>query len=236
MCRDHELGPGLHGVANHREKAELALRRQRRLGLVEEKESSGGEPLLKEVQKGLTVGARIGVLSVACVQRSDRGAVRSLRQRTRVVGGIRELPIDPLQLPLVLDPLCGQLLLEAEEVLGPEEEAATGAAAPRQTELTCQTPLRFERGITLRPRRPDRREPGRNREGLQEGRLPRAVLPDQYRDRCIEIEPVERRDRGYGKREAGGRVDGPIFDCRQLCLTTGDAQMELRVRMDGPPS
>ncbi len=47
----------------------------------------------------------------------------------------------------MLHALDGELLLEAEEVLGTEEEAPPGPSPPRETELTGQPPLRLERGV-----------------------------------------------------------------------------------------
>lgn len=59
MRRDHELTAPGRRVPGHRQQGELALRRERRLRLVEEVQPTVPQPCLEQVEGGLAVGAGV---------------------------------------------------------------------------------------------------------------------------------------------------------------------------------
>ena len=162
--------------------------------------------------------------------------MRPLREVAGLIGGVSELPIDALKLTFVFDPLHSELLLKAEEILRTQEETPPGPSSPGEPELPCQATLGLQRRIRRRARGAHRGELSRDRQRLEKGRLPRPVLTHEDRDGRIEIQLLERRDRGNGKRKLGARADGSVFDRRELGFTAGDAQGSLRVLGAGPPS
>src|SRR5215203_2567673 len=90
---DDELRVLLRHPFKHREECQLALRRERRLRLVEQVEAARDEARLEEVEEALAVRARVGVLAVAIGERAPLPAHDALREPQPVT-------LEPLALEL----------------------------------------------------------------------------------------------------------------------------------------
>src|SRR2546430_6583162 len=74
--RDDELRVALDQIEQDGEQAELVLRGQRSLGLVQQVQAAGYEPALKQIEERLPVRARVRIPSVAALHVADRKSTR----------------------------------------------------------------------------------------------------------------------------------------------------------------
>src|SRR5437867_3743375 len=70
--RDDELRVALDQIEQDGEQAELVLRGQRSLGLVQQVQAAGYEPTLKQIEERLPVRARVRIPSVAALHVAER--------------------------------------------------------------------------------------------------------------------------------------------------------------------
>ena len=130
MRRDDELRSDVDGAFHHREQPQLALGGKRRFRLVEQVETSGYQTLHEEVEERFAVRGGVRLSAVAPLVLGQRARVRALREPARIGRGIGELLVDAADFPLVFASLARDPLLEAEEVLGAQEEPAVVPPRP----------------------------------------------------------------------------------------------------------
>src|SRR5204863_4223371 len=70
--RDDELRVALDQIEQDGEQAELVLRGERSLGLVQQVQAAGYEPTLKQIEERLPVRARVRIPSVAALHVAER--------------------------------------------------------------------------------------------------------------------------------------------------------------------
>src|SRR5438552_3728038 len=121
---------------------------------------------------------------------------------------------------LQLPPLGGEPMLEAEEILGAEEETPMGALRPVELEPCGQQSLCRERAVAADLGGPDRGKVGGRGQPLEQRGFPRPVLAHEERHAGGEVEWRQRPDGGDGEREillTGGRRSLQAHS-QQLCL------------------
>ncbi|CAA9332945.1 MAG: hypothetical protein AVDCRST_MAG11-2561 [uncultured Gemmatimonadaceae bacterium] len=204
---DHELRALVDEVAEHRQEAELALRRERRLGLVEQVEAARHETRPEEPEEALPVRVGVEVDAVAPLHVAERRAERPLRQAERVRGPVvaRVVGLERRELGEHGRAHLREPLRVAEEVLGAQEEAARRAgAAPGEPHAPGEGARARERRVGGQVVAPDRRQPRGGRDRLEPRRLARPVLADEAGDRRAEGDRARGAHRRNGERVGRG--------------------------------
>jgi hypothetical protein len=169
VCRDHELALLPEQLVHPLHEGQLAAQRQGGLGLVQEVEPVRGETVHRDVD--------------------ERLAVRLLVQR----------PVVDL-LHLADRPGLLQRGPEVEDALGAEEEGVPRRQSrPVELDATMQSRVRLPCGEAelVRTAAALGIQPERDRERLEQRRLPAAVLADEEGDLRIELDPLDLAQRRH---------------------------------------
>ncbi len=198
MCRDHELCSLAGGVEHQRKKRELALWRERGLGLIQQIKPLAADAVLEDVDEALAMGPRV----VSRQERSGRSLVGvdpgapllCPCGRRRIQTQLGEFARDP---GLVA---CHPPQI-AEEVLRPEVEALPRALAPCKPKRVGEATLGGESVVARRLRGSQRRDLGARGDRFQQRGLARPVLAHQQRHRRAQVERRQGPDRGNRERK-----------------------------------
>ena len=196
------------------DETELALRRKRRFGLVENVQATRYEAGSEQLEKALAVRVRVEVHSIALLERSERLCRRTARKAARPRRPISILHVDLRQSGLHLRTQPCDVLREPEEVLGPQEEALVRAPRPCKSETIGERSLGRERSVIPNGLAAYGWQADGRRNSLQQGRLAGPVLANEERHGGRKLERLQRAHDGHRERESAWRFSqGPLgFD------------------------
>ena len=166
----HELGALPRQQAHLPQQGELPRGGQGGLRLIQQVEPLPAEAVLHQGQEALPVG--LGVEGNPAVAVQQAGA------------GLLVQPVD----------IAGRVV----EALRPEKEAVPGVGAAGDGEILPQGRVGVPGGEGEVPGAPLRVEAAGDGDALQQGGLPRPVLPHQEGDRAVEGQPLPRPQLGQG--------------------------------------